>query len=47
MDDALPMRVVERVGDLDAVAQRLLERQRPLASRSASVSPSSSSITRK
>ena len=30
MDDALPVRVVERVGDLDAEAQRLVERQRPL-----------------
>ena len=45
--DALPVRLVQRVGDLDAVAQRLLERQRALARGAAdSVSPSSSSITR-
>ena len=29
--DPLPVRLVERVGDLDAVAQRLIERQRALA----------------
>ncbi len=28
--DPMPMRLVQRVGDLDAVAQRLLERERPL-----------------
>ncbi len=31
VDDALPMRLVERVGDLDAVAQDLLGRQRAFA----------------
>ena len=30
MRDALPMRLVERVGDLDRNLQRLVERQRPL-----------------
>ena len=30
MDDALPVRLGQRVGDLDAVPQRLLERERPL-----------------
>ena len=30
VDDSLPVRLVERVGDLTAVAQRLLEGQRPL-----------------
>ena len=31
MDDPLPVRLVQRVGDLDAEAQRLRERQRALA----------------
>ena len=30
MHDPLAMRVVERVGDLDAISQRLFDRQRPL-----------------
>ena len=30
MDDALPMRLVERVGDLGRDRQRLVERQRAL-----------------
>ena len=30
MDDALPVRLVQRVGDLDPVAKRLLQRQRAL-----------------
>ena len=30
MDDPLPVRLVQRVGDLDAVSQRRLERQRTL-----------------
>ena len=46
MDDARAMRLVERVGDLDRDLERLVERQRPFASRSASVSPSRYSITR-
>jgi hypothetical protein len=28
MHDALPVRLVQSIGDLDAIAQRLLERQR-------------------
>jgi hypothetical protein len=46
VDDALPVRRVERARDLDADAQRLFERHRSAPSRSASVSPSSSSMTR-
>ena len=29
MDDAVPMRVIQRVGDLDGIAQDLFGRQRP------------------
>ncbi len=48
MDDAGAVRPVEGVGDLDREAQRLVERQRPASrSRSASVSPSRYSMTRK
>ena len=46
MDDARAVRLVERVGDLRADPQRLVERQGPFSSRSASVSPSRCSITR-
>ena len=45
--DPLPVRFVQRVGDLDAVAQRLLQRQRrPSPADPASVSPSRYSMTR-
>ena len=47
MRDALAVRLVQRVGDRDRHLQRLVERQRPRASRAASVSPSRYSITRK
>ncbi len=40
------VRAVERVGDLGADPHHLGRRQRPRCSRSASVSPSTSSITR-
>ena len=46
MHDARAMRVIERVGDLDAVAQHSPSASGPCASRSASVSPSMYSITR-
>ena len=46
MDDALPVGAVEGLRDLDGVAQRLLEGQRALLRRSASVSPSRYSMTR-
>ena len=47
MGDALAVRLVERIGDRDRHLERLVERQRPRASRAASVSPSRYSITRK
>ena len=48
VDDAGAVRFVERIGDVDADLQHLLERQRPLgvSHRSASVSPSRYSMTR-
>jgi len=47
VDDALAMRLVERVGNLGPVAKRQIERQRPLVRRTARVSPSRNSMTRK
>ena len=47
MHDALAVRLVQRVRDLDGDRERLVERQRALVSRWASVSPSRYSITRK
>ena len=46
MDDALLVRGFERLGDLPRDRQRLVERNRPAAMRSASVGPSTSSMTR-
>ena len=47
VDDAVPMRLVERLGDLDGDSAGLVERQRAArVSRAASVSPSRYSITR-
>ena len=45
MDDPLLMRSFERLGDLLRDRQRLIERNRSCAMRSASVGPSTSSIT--
>jgi len=45
MHDAFLVRGVERIGHLFRDCQRLCSRQRPLASRSASVSPCTISIT--
>ena len=47
VEHAAAMRLGERVGDLDPVPQRLIERERPFARRAARVSPSRNSITRK
>ena len=45
MNDALLVRRFERLGDLPGDRQRFVERDRPCAMRSASVGPSTSSIT--
>ncbi len=44
--DPIPVRLVQRVGDLACITERLIERQRPFTSRSAGL-PSTYSITRK
>ena len=45
MDDALRVRGVQRVGELDADVEHVGDLQRSLAMRSRSVSPLSASIT--
>ena len=46
MDEAGRVRGHQRLGDVDGDAEGLVERQRPRRRRAASVSPSTSSITR-
>ena len=43
----MTMGLIQRLGDLDGVIERLIERQRPLAIRAARFSPSRYSMTRK
>ena len=47
MDDALAVGRIQRLGDLDGDAEGLSTGNGAMVSRSASVSPSSNSITRK
>ncbi len=46
VNDAVPMRMIERLGDLDRMAQDLVSGKGPRARRCATVSPSNNSITR-
>jgi hypothetical protein len=46
MNDAMAVRLIQRIGDLHAELQSLFERQRTLSRRFASVSPSTHPITR-